>query len=200
MKDINATVFIDLTPSEEEILKSLQKDARWGIGRARRSGLVVEESDDWESFYPIYLQTMKEVGVKPETLEHLKEHGKVLFLCKIKEKRKNKIIAGASLDIVDGNPYLSRNASLNEYLKMQPNNLLYWHCILWGKKKGYKKLNLGGWQINAQGAAIGVNKFKERWGKVHFYKKDYPFSVAIGRKLVRNLPFLKRINEKIKGK
>jgi lipid II:glycine glycyltransferase (peptidoglycan interpeptide bridge formation enzyme) len=196
MKDINATVMVDISPPEEEILKNLQKDARWGIKKAQKDGLIVEKSTDWESFYPIYLETLKEAGVKPETLEHLKEHAKALFLCK---KDKN-VIAGSSLDIVEGIPYLTRNASLKEYRSFQPNNLLYWQCILWSKQNGYKKLNLGGWQINPRGNAAGVNKFKERWGKVEFYQKNYPFHVAIGRKLVRNFGFFRWLNDKLKGR
>jgi hypothetical protein len=42
MKDIVATVMVDLTPSLEDIEARLQKDARWGLNRARREGLVVK--------------------------------------------------------------------------------------------------------------------------------------------------------------
>ena len=59
MKDINATVLVDLEPTEEEIFKSLQKDARWGIKKAIREGLIIEKSDKWEEFYEIYKHTQK---------------------------------------------------------------------------------------------------------------------------------------------
>ena len=38
MKDINATVIIDLTPDEKKIFKNLNKDARWGIKKAEKEG------------------------------------------------------------------------------------------------------------------------------------------------------------------
>jgi lipid II:glycine glycyltransferase (peptidoglycan interpeptide bridge formation enzyme) len=194
MKDVNATVIVDLNPSEDDIFNSLQKDARWGIKKAQREGLVVEASTDWKSFYHIYLETMESVGVKAETLNHLKENADILFLCKKNEK----IIGGASLHVINNIPKLTRNASLKECLTYQPNNLLYWHCVLWSKENGYDKLDLGGWQINPRGQARGVNKFKERWGKVVYLEQDYPFHKAIGRKLIRKSNLLQKISNKIK--
>lgn len=196
MKDIQATVIVDLAPTEEEIFNNLQKDARWGIKKAQKEGLVVEESNNYEGFYEIYLKIMKEVGVKPETLEHVKQHAKVLFLC----RKGSEVIGGAILDIIDSIPKLTRAASLVEFRDSQPNNLLYWNCIIWSKKQGYKQLDLGGWQINARGHLAGVNKFKERWGKVVYYEKDYPLHKALGRKLIRRSGFLWWLNNKLRGR
>ena len=47
MKDINATVIVDLKGSEEDIFNRLQKDARWGVKKAQKSGLMIEESRDF---------------------------------------------------------------------------------------------------------------------------------------------------------
>jgi len=197
MKDMQATVIVDLTPNVEELMKNLDKDARWGIRKAQKDGLIVKESkeeEDWKGFYEIYKKELEEKKVRVETFEHIKEHGHVFFVC----KKDDKIVAGATLEIIDNIPILSRNASLKEYLSSQPNNLLYWGCILWSKKNCYEKLDLGGWQIKARGAIIGVNKFKERWGKVVYYNKDYPLHKALGRKLVRNIGFFYWLNKRRK--
>ncbi|MDP3881868.1 MAG: GNAT family N-acetyltransferase [Nanoarchaeota archaeon] len=194
MKDKVATVIVDLIPDEEEIMNRLQKDARWGLKRAQREGLVVEESNEWDIFYKIYQDHMKEIGVKAESLEHVKEHGHVLLIC----KKDSTIIGGAALEVVQGVPTLTRAASKVEFRQFQPNNILYWHCILWSKNKGYKTLDLGGWQINAQGNLKGVNEFKERWGEVQYHEKEFPLFKALGRKLIRNSRLFWRINEKIK--
>ena len=97
-----------------------------------------------------------------------------------------------------GSPKLSRNASLPEFLKLQPNNLLYWHCMLWCKDNKYDKLDLGGWQIKATGNAVGVNRFKERWGDIVYYKADYPASRIIVRRLIRNFGFFRKLSKKLK--
>lgn len=193
MKDINATVIVDLTPDEETIFNTLQKDARWGIKKAIKEGLRTEIStteEDWQEFYNIYVKEITERGVKIETLEHIKKHGDVFFVCKKDER----IIAGATIELIEGKPRLSRNASIKEFLKMQPNNLLYWESILWCKRNGYDEFDLGGWQINADEQLARVNKFKERWGKIVYYEKDYPLTIAFGRKILRKFKFLTWIN------
>lgn len=199
MKDINATVLVNLEPTEPKIIDNLQKDARWGIKKARREGLIVNESDKWKEFYEIYKQTQKEGKATTHTFQTVLETSNILFVCKYKEN----IIAGLAIgfreDKYDKNiPSLSKLASLKEYNHLQPNNLLVWEAILWSKKKGYLLFDMGGWQINARGHLIGINKFKERWGRLVYYYKDYPFHIAIGRKLIRNSKLFWWLKEKFK--
>src|SRR3989344_4630163 len=99
MKDINATVLVDLSLQEEELLKNLHKDARWGINRAIKEGLVVEKGkeNDWKEFYLIYKKTVIEGGTNPETLEQLKKNTRAFFVCRYKTK----IIAGSGIWFVD---------------------------------------------------------------------------------------------------
>ena len=199
MKDINATVLVDLKPTEERIFKNFQKDARWGVRKAMREGLMVEESDKWLEFYDIYKQTQKEGHATIHTLEIVLKTSSILLVCKYK----GTIIAGLAIgfreDKYDKNiPSLSKLASLKEYNYLQPNNLLVWKAILWSKEKGYLLFDMGGWQINARGNSKGVCKFKERWGDITYYYKDYPFYIAIGRKLIRNYWFFWWLREKFR--
>ena len=200
MKDINATVIVDFKNSEEEIISSLHKDARWGIGKAKREGLDVEElkEEDFDKFYEIYKSTVIDGGTNPSSEEEIKKRAEKIFVC----KKHGEIIAVAGIWFVDlynkEIPRLYLSASLKEYQKYQPNNLLYWNCILWAKEKGYPEFDLGGWQINAQGHLVGINKFKEKWGKVTYYEKDYSFYKALGRKLIRNVTFFNWLNKMIK--
>ena len=196
MKDTNATVIVNLESSEEEIMKNLHKDARWGINRAIREGLVVEPSEDFNLIYDLYKETVLLGGTNPESVEKLKQGTKVMFIC----KKDNKIIATAGIEMKNSKPTLYFNASLKEYQNMQPNNLLYWECIKWCKKNGFKEFDLGGWQINARGHLDGVNKFKEKWGKIVYYKEDYSPIRAIGRKLIRNSGFFWWLNKKLRGR
>ncbi len=209
MKDIQATVLVDLKPDEEGILNSLTRGARKGIKKAIRSGLVLEEvknDKDWEEFYKIFQKRVKEEGRDLPSLTTLKDNNLVFLVC----KKNSKIIAGAGISlgktIIPGRqrqdiynleiPRLYFNDSIKEYLKLNPNNFLYWNCILWCKGNGFKEFDLGGWQINAKTPKlVGVNKFKERWGKIIYYKRDYPFYIAIGRKLVRKYNLIWRLNK-----
>ena len=205
MKDKIATVLVDLKSSQEEILKGFQKDGRYGIKKAMKEGLEVIQSEasvDWYGYYDIYKDSMKTVGVEPMSFDELRKESCALLIC----FKGNKIIAGATLKMpkdvfaYGDVPTLGTNASLEEYRSSQPNNLLYWHCILWAKEKGFDVLDLGGWQMNAKGNAVGVNKFKERFGKITYYEKDFPFYRAIGRKLIRNSSLFWQLNKLVKGR
>src|SRR3989344_9018387 len=103
------------------------------------------------------------------SLDYIKNKTDILFLA----LHKNKIIAAQALilgdEISNKHTRLLLNASLLEYQKYYPNNLLYWGAILYSKYLGYDKCNLGGWQINAKGNIEGVNKFKEKWGGQKVY-------------------------------
>lgn len=201
MKDINATVVVDLTPDLNLVLMNLHKDARWGINRAKRENLTISQTNnesDWIEFYKIYEKNLTETGIKPLPLIFLKEKTSVFYIC----KKEDKIIAGAGIWFIDiynkEIPRLLFNASLKEYQQAQPNNLLYWACIEWAKNNGYKEFDLGGWQINPKGNLKGVNEFKEKWGKVIYFKKEYPLHKAFARKLIRNSTFFWKISRKVK--
>lgn len=198
-KDVRATIEIDLTKSEEELWNSLDKDARWGVKKAKKEGLKVSLSNNekiWKDFYKIYKETCKRGKIVPIDFEKIKE-GK-LFSCFFEAE----IIAGAVVKIEEEMVTLFLNASKYEYLKFQPNNLLYWTIIKWAKEKGFKIFDLGGYQLNAKSEdkLYNINKFKLRWGgeikKYLIYSKN-PFYI-LGRKTIRNIHVVKKLRDKVK--
>lgn len=203
MKDINATVIVDLTPSEKNIFKNLNKDARWGIKKAQKNRLAVKEAvsdKEWNKFYEIFKDVVKAGGSDIQPARYIRDKAHKLFIC----WKGDEIIGGATIffdPVYNINiPRLFKIASNKKYLHLQPNNLLYWRCILWAKENGYSKFDLGGWQINARGHLAGINKFKERWGKVVYHTTEYPFLRALGRKIIRNLLPARYIYHKLKGR
>jgi len=201
MKDINATIIADLRPLEADLFNNLHKDARWGIKKAIKSGLIVEESTEWDAFYKIYKQTVISGGSIAYPLDVIKSQSAILFVCKYNGKIIGGITIGFREDKYDKNiPSLSKLASEKEFQFLQPNDLLVWECIKWSKRNGYKQFDMGGWQINAKGHLKGINKFKEKFGNIVYYYKDYPLHMAIGRKLIRNIGFFWWLNNKLKGK
>jgi lipid II:glycine glycyltransferase (peptidoglycan interpeptide bridge formation enzyme) len=187
MKVVRKTVILDLNKPEEELLKELDKDARWGVNRAKREGLVIEEDKGLDEFYPIYLKEMKKYKITPYSLESIKRDKLVFIGC----RKEGKLIAGIVmvLDKETGLPKIHYHSSLEEYHKLQPNDLLYWSCILWAKNKGYEKLDFGGYALNPRGNIVGVNKYKEKWGKVVSEEIDLPFLEAMRFRLITNVKF-----------
>ena len=199
MKDINATVIVDIDKKEEELLNGLKKATRTGIRKAIKSGLVVEESDEWDEAYKVYKETRERNGIKAHSLENLKSWADKMFVC----KKDGKIIAVNFIwftDIYDKNvPRAMTNAFLREYSEYRPNDLLYWHIFNQYRNLGYKKFDLGGYAIKTRENLEHVNKFKESFGDVVYFYKEYPFFKAIGRKLVRNFDIFWKLNKMVKG-
>ena len=202
-KDIQATIEIDLSKSIEELWNNVDKEGRWGVNKARKENLIVEfpeNSDEEEEFYKLYRETIIWNRLIPKDYSELKKEIGKLFLC----KREGKIIAGAAIKIKENKTILFLNASNHEFLKFQPNNLLYWTIIRWSKDNGFSVFDLGGYQLNAKKGSklYEVNRFKLRWGgeikKYHVYSSN-PLQI-LGRNIIRNSPKIKKIREEIKFK
>lgn len=203
MKDVNATILVDVSTPLYNIFRNLKKDARLGIKKSKRSGLSVEESNsekDWEDFYEIYKVIMKDGGTSIFPLEDIKSKSKAFLVC----KNEKKVVGGAVILFSErydiSIPRLYIIAADKEYWNLNPNSLIYWSGLIWAKNSGYKKFDLGGWQIKARGHLTGVNKFKEKWGDVLIYEKDYPLFEALGRKMIRNSSVARYIWDKFKGR
>jgi lipid II:glycine glycyltransferase (peptidoglycan interpeptide bridge formation enzyme) len=200
MKDVNATVIVNLDRDDSELFRSLKKTVRTGIKRGIKRGLKSERSDEWEKAYKVYKKNREMNDLKAHKLEDLKKWADELFVC----KKNGKIIAVNITwftDIYDKNiPRALTNALDMDYSYERPNDLLYWKIFKYYKNKGYKKFDLGGWAIKPRRNLKQVNKFKESFGQVVYFYKDYPFFKAIGRKLVRNFNIFWNLNKKRKNK
>ncbi|OGY21282.1 MAG: hypothetical protein A2113_00110 [Candidatus Woykebacteria bacterium GWA1_44_8] len=51
------TIQIDLTKSEEELLRYMEKDTRYSVRLASRRGVIVKETNDFEQFKNLYFET-----------------------------------------------------------------------------------------------------------------------------------------------
>ena len=201
-KDVQATILIDLKKPEKKLFENLDKDARWGVNRAKRENLKVKKTKDekdLEQFYEIYKETCKWGGIFPKPLDEIKKET-IFFICKKDEK----IIAGAAVKKRKNTIELFLNASLHEYQKFQPNNLLYWNMLIWARRNRYKYFDLGGYQLGTKKGdkLYNINRFKERWGgkvtKTNVYSKNLFY--ILGRKIIRKSKTAKRVWDKLKGR
>lgn len=200
-RDIQATIIIDLNKSEEELWKNIDKDARWGVKKAEKENLIIKEDflEDLGKFYEIYKETCRFGGINPLSLDEILKNKPKFFFC----YKNDILIAGSAIIIEDDKKFrLFLNASNHEYLKFQPNNLLYWYLIKWGKTNGFKIFDLGGYQLNAKpgNKLYNINRFKERWGgeiKIYYIYSYNPFYI-LGRKLIRNSKLARWLWDRIK--
>ena len=99
MRDINATIIIDLSKSKEELLNGADRSRRKNINKAIREGLVFVEAKEgeWEDWYDIYCKVWREGGLNPEPFDSFKMLNYKLYLA----KKDNKILGGIGTCCMD---------------------------------------------------------------------------------------------------
>ena len=197
--DIQGTIIIDTTKTEEELLQKVDRSRRKNIKQALKENLefVVGLEGDLEKWYIIYCKVWMEKGLIPENIDTFKQLNYKLYLI----KKGQEILGGGVFIEFENKIVFKAYASLIEFQGLRVNDFLYWNSILYAKSKR-KSVDLGGWQIKARGNLKGVNKFKEMWGgKIVIYKiySKNPFYI-IGRKLIRNSNFCWELNKKLRGR
>lgn len=199
-KDVQATILIDLTKDEKELWNNLKDDAKRYLKKSFKQGLVFEESKNWEDFYPIYEKVAIFGKIKPKPLEELKKGNYNLLAVKYESK----LIGGIAIDFKDNIPYMMINAIDSDFYNTRAGYFVYWNMILWAKKSGYNILDLGGYQLNSKpnDKLYNINQFKEKWGgeiKVYEIYSKNPFYI-LGRKVIRNIHWIKKARDSIKMK
>jgi len=215
MKDVNATVMIDLKNIDEEALfNNIEHSRRKNIKKSQREELIFEEpksEKEIKQAYKIYSDVWIEGGATPETYEEFSEKAKDKNFKFFVLKKKQRVIGSAIIQKVTKKYYSLENnskgilfhafSSDRKFSDLRPNDALYWNSILFAFREKLDFVDLGGWQINSRGHLKGINRFKEQWGgKIFYYYKDYSFLRALGRKLIRNIPFFWWLNKKFKGR
>jgi len=168
------TFLTDLSGTESQLWVRLDKQARWGVKKAQRSGVKVMQADsrhDWYVFYDLYRRhclTHRYTSLLPETL--FQRIYEILYPQKIAKlflaQLDDRVIAGTLLLIHRKYVTYFRNASLDEYLRYEPNNILQWESFKWARENGAEIYDMGGILIPSSRVSplYGLYKYKEKWG------------------------------------
>jgi len=157
------TFYIDLTKSEEELLKSFHPKTRYNIRLAQKNGVSVTE-DNSEKAFQKYLELTRETvqrqgfyahteGYHKLMWKHLKAAGIAHLLT---ARHKGKIITTWVVFVWKDSLYYPYGASTEKYKNVMANNLMMWEAIKFGKSLGLKTFDLWGREEGK-----GFTKFKE---------------------------------------
>lgn len=154
--------WIDLTKSEEELLKSFSSKTRYNIRLAQKHGVKVEVNNSDEVFDK-YLELTDETNKRQGFYSHTHRYHRLMWkhlkgrIANIlAAKYKDEIISTWVLFNNDKFLYYPYGASTDKYKEVMANNLMMWEAILFGKKKGLKTFDLWGREEGK-----GFTKFKE---------------------------------------
>lgn len=166
-----STFWIDLTKSEEELLKSFHPKTRYNIRLAQRKGVVVKEDNSNKAFEK-YLKLTFETAKRQGFYAHTEKYHRLMWKHLRKtQKRKNsktpiahlltatykgEIITTWILFTWRDFLYYPYGASSDKYKEVMASNLMMWEAIKFGKKLGLKTFDLWGREEGK-----GFTRFKE---------------------------------------
>lgn len=160
------TYILDLTKSEEELLKNMHPKGRYNIRLAQKHGVMVHEDNSDDAFEKyldlMFSGTAKRQGIYSHERDYhrllwhsLKNNMAHLFVAVYK----NEIITADIIFEFKNEIYYAYSASKLEFKEVMAPTLLLWEIVKWGKGLGYKKFDLWGAEEGK-----GFSRFKEQFG------------------------------------
>ena len=157
------TFYIDLTKSEEELLKSFHSKTRYNIRVAQKNGVEVVE-DNSEKAFNRYIKLTRETVERQGFYAHTESYHRLMWkylapagIARLLTARfKGKIITTWIVFVWKDFLYYPYGASTEMHKNVMANNLMMWEAILFGKKLGLKTFDLWGREEGK-----GFTRFKE---------------------------------------
>jgi hypothetical protein len=157
-----ATMEIDLTQSEDELMNGMTKSCRWTVRKAEKNGVVIEQAKD-AAFADDYYNQLKDVFAKQGSVPHISaERTRALVkhllptgnLLMLRARDAEGHCLGTGLfPALNRTAFYWGGASWRQYQKLYPNELLQWHAIKYWKQQGIQKYNM-----------VGTMDFKQKFG------------------------------------
>ena len=160
-----SSFWIDLTKSEEELLKSFHPKTRYNIRYAQKHGLIVEEDNSPEAF-AAYIKLMRATVERQRFYAHSEAYHRLMWETLhpagiarlLVAKYQNEIIAAWIVFVWKDflyYPYGASSSDPNHY-RLMPSALLMWEAIRLGKSLSLKTFDLWGREEGK-----GFTRFKE---------------------------------------
>jgi lipid II:glycine glycyltransferase (peptidoglycan interpeptide bridge formation enzyme) len=180
------TFELDLTKSEDEILKNMHPKTRYNIKIAQKHEVKITE-DNSEAAFKKYLELTRETTKRQNFYAHTENYHKLMWetlkdqRSKIKDQKldtekltahlflakyKEEILATWILFVFKDALYYPYGASSTKYREVMASTLIMWEAIRFGKKLGLKKFDMWG--------ALGPSPDpKDPWFGFHRFKQGY---------------------------
>lgn len=165
------TFVLDLTKSEDELLKSMHTKTRYNIKVAQKHGVVVKEDNN--AFHE-YLRLTKETTNRQGFYAHNERYHKTMWRIMHKANiahlftasYKGKVLSAWIVFVWGNTIYYPYGASNREHREVMAPTLMLWEITKWAKKRGLKKFDLWG--------AMGPNPdTTDPWYGFHRFKQGF---------------------------
>ncbi len=164
-------------PLENQPFQIFKPEARTAARKAERGGVKILQSEDFDVFYSMLENNLgMRHNVKPtHTLRELKKLKKLFpeRIILFSAYYKSKMIGGTVIFVANKNALLAFYISHNqEFQFLRPLNLLFMNVMEWGKKMGFRYLDLGTFTLNME-PNFGLARFKESIGATGIFRDTY---------------------------
>jgi len=167
------TQILDLTKSEEDLLKQMKPKTRYNIKLAQKKGVtVIEESNEkgYKIFEKLYFDTcrrQKYFGHTPEYHQIVWKNLKNNIAHILVAYYQNTPLVSYELFYFKDTLYYPYGGSSDQYRNLMAANLIMWEAIRLAKKLGAKKLDMWGSlppNYDMKNDWSGFTRFKEGYG------------------------------------
>ena len=151
IQPVIATLELDLSPDEDQLLAALEKDTRWSVRQAEKRGVAVRDASgdaDLRALYDLYAETGQRAGFITRTWDYYRRmwgtlvdagHAKVRLA-----EKDGKAVAGA-LTWRCGERDVYQSAATNDAGRTAyAAYALLWRCIIEARKGGARRFDFGG--------------------------------------------------------
>lgn len=152
---------LDLTKSEEDLLKAMHPKTRYNIRLAQKHGVVVREDN---SAFQTYLNLTRETTKRQGFYAHSEHYHRTMWNIMHKANiahlftavYQNQILATWIVFVWKDTIYYPYGASIQEHREVMAPTLMLWEIARWAKKKGLKYFDLWG-----ADSTFGFHRFKQ---------------------------------------
>lgn len=171
------TFILDLTKSEEELLKAMHSKTRYNIKVAEKHNVKIQEDSSTNAF-ETYLKLSQETINRQGFYAHNQLYHRTMWnimhkagIAKLWTATYEGVILAAWIVFIhDGVLYYPYGASSREHREVMAPNLLLWKLIQWGKEQKLKTFDLWG----AMGPPpAGGHDPTDPWYGFHRFKSGY---------------------------
>lgn len=168
------TFQLDISKSEEELLKNMHQKTRYNLRLAEKRGVEIIE-DNSEKGLEDYWKLMEETTKRQGFFAHGKEYHRKMWQTMtesgmghlFKAVYEGKTLTTWMVFILNDTIYYPYGASSNEHREVMASNLMMWEVIRFGKKNNCKLFDMWGSlgpEPDVHDPWYGFHKFKQGYG------------------------------------
>lgn len=165
------TFILDLTKSEEELLKAMHPKTRYNIKVAQKHGVVISENNN---AFEIYMALTKETTTRQGFYAHNETYHRTMWNIMhsagiahlFTASYQGEVISAWIVFVLGSTVYYPYGSSSRLHREAMAPTLMLWEIVRWAKKKGLKKFDLWG--------AMGPNPdTNDPWYGFHRFKQGF---------------------------